>query len=331
MFGTRRALLALSALLAFPAAAAAAEFVVTPSVINETKAVFGQVESRDAVPARARIGGTVQSIKVDEGSEVTEGDVIATIVDEKIALQRQAADAKIQALASQLKNAQTDLDRSEQLLQKGSTTQSRVDQARTQVEVLTNQMAAAEAERAVIAAQSSEGVVLAPGFRPHPARPGDPGLGGTARRGDRTWSPAAATSFASPFPSAMRPRSSEGASVLVGDRPGASAPPTAMSKATGTGKLVKVYPQIQDGRVLADVEVDGLGDYFVGERTLVWIPVGKRSVVSVPARRRRHPAWRRLCPHRHRNGRHGGRRGPRRDLRRRRRAAGGSAHRPPTR
>ena len=34
--------------------------------------------------------------------------------------------------------------------------------------------------------------------------------------------------------------------------------------------------------MLADVEVDGLGDYFVGERTLVRIPVGKRSALSVP-------------------------------------------------
>ena len=281
MYGTRRALIALSALLAFPAAAAAAEFVVTPTVINETKAVFGQVESRDAVPARARIGGTVQSIKVDEGSEVTEGDVVATIVDEKIALQRQAADAKIQALASQLKNAQTDLDRSEQLLQKGATTQSRVDQARTQVEVLTNQMAAAEAERAVIAAQSSEGEVLAPASGRILRVPVT--QGSVVLPGEEIALVAGGGYFLRlALPERHAAEISEGASVLVGDRPGASASPTGISKATGTGKLVKVYPQIQDGHVLADVEVDGLGDYFVGERTLVWIPVGKRTVLSVP-------------------------------------------------
>ena len=32
----------------------------------------------------------------------------------------------------------------------------------------------------------------------------------------------------------------------------------------------------------ADVEVAGIGDYFVNERTLVSIPVGKRSVLAVP-------------------------------------------------
>ena len=48
------------------------------------------------------------------------------------------------------------------------------------------------------------------------------------------------------------------------------------------GKLVKVYPEIEGGRVLADVEVDGLGDFFAGERTLVWIPVDQRTAISVP-------------------------------------------------
>jgi len=281
MSRTRRALIALSALLALPAASAAAEFVVTPAVINETKAVFGQVESRDAVPGRARIGGTIESIKVDEGSEVAEGDVIATIVDEKIALQRQAADAKIQALASQLKNAQTDLDRAEELLKRGTTTQSQVDQARTQVEVLANQMAAAEAERAVIAAQASEGEVLAPASGRVLQVPVT--KGSVVLPGEEIALVAGGGYFLRlALPERHAAEISEGASVLVGDRPGAFASPTAMTKATGTGKLVKVYPQIQDGRVLADVEVDGLGDYFVGERTLVWIPVGKRTVLAVP-------------------------------------------------
>jgi len=39
---------------------------------------------------------------------------------------------------------------------------------------------------------------------------------------------------------------------------------------------------VEGGRVLADVEVDGLGDFFAGERTLVWIPVDQRRVIGVP-------------------------------------------------
>ena len=41
-----------------------------------------------------------------------------------------------------------------------------------------------------------------------------------------------------------------------------------------TGRIVKIYPEIDNGRVIADAEVDGLDDYFVGERVQVYAPVG---------------------------------------------------------
>jgi len=34
--------------------------------------------------------------------------------------------------------------------------------------------------------------------------------------------------------------------------------------------------------VLADAEVQNLGDYFVGERTAVWISAGKRTAFIIP-------------------------------------------------
>ena len=43
---------------------------------------------------------------------------------------------------------------------------------------------------------------------------------------------------------------------------------------------VAFYERCQ--RVIADVEVSGIGSYFVNERTLVSIPVGKRSALAVP-------------------------------------------------
>jgi RND family efflux transporter MFP subunit len=264
-------------LLSQLAVAAAGEFAVTPVEVEETKAVFGKVESRDAVPARARIGGTVREIRVDEGSEVAEGDVVAVIVDDKLALQQQAADARVQALTSQLANAKTELDRAEQLLASGNTTQARVDLARTQVEVLTNQLAAAEADRAVIAAQTAEGDVVAPASGRVLRVPITEGS--VVLAGEEIALVAGGGYFLRlALPERHAGEIVEGATVSIGDRPG----PSATGTTNGTGRLAKVYPQIEDGRVLADVEVEGLGDYFVGERTLVRIPVGKRSVLSVP-------------------------------------------------
>ena len=43
------------------------------------------------------------------------------------------------------------------------------------------------------------------------------------------------------------------------------------------GRVRLVYPEIQGGRVIADVEVAGLGDYFVGERTRVYVADGERA------------------------------------------------------
>lgn len=251
--------------------AIAGEFVVTPVVVEETKAVFGKVESRDSVLARARIGGTIREVRVDEGSVVEAGDVVAVIVDDKLAIQQQAADARLQALTSQLTNARTELDRAEELLKSGATTQSRVDLARTQVEVLTNQLAAAEADRAVIAALSAEGDVVAPAAGRVLRVPVTEGS--VVLPGEEVARIAGGGYFLRlALPERHAAEIAEGVAVRVGDRSGSGR----------EGHLVKVYPQIEEGRVLADVEVDGLGDYFVGERTLVWIPVGRRSVLSVP-------------------------------------------------
>ena len=49
-----------------------------------------------------------------------------------------------------------------------------------------------------------------------------------------------------------------------------------------TGKLVKIYPEIANGRVAADVEVSTLNADFVNARVLVEIPVATRKALLVP-------------------------------------------------
>jgi hypothetical protein len=48
------------------------------------------------------------------------------------------------------------------------------------------------------------------------------------------------------------------------------------------GTVVLVYPQIQDGRVLADATVPGVGHYFVGQRIRVWIGADDRPSYVIP-------------------------------------------------
>jgi multidrug efflux pump subunit AcrA (membrane-fusion protein) len=158
----RRTLLLVSAfgLLAMPGLAA--ELVLAPTRIVEMKAVVGRIEARDVIPARSRIGGTLVRLQVTEGERLVEGQSIATVIDDKLALQLRAAEARIRALGSEQGNVQAEYERARTLLERGAGTQQRVDALRTQQDVIRNQISAAEADKSVIIQQASEGEVLAP-------------------------------------------------------------------------------------------------------------------------------------------------------------------------
>ncbi len=278
MSRSRPPVLAVLMLLVGATTAAADEFSVETLSIPEMKAVFGQVKSRTVVPARSRTGGTIRAIHVTEGSEVEEGQVVAIVVDEKITLELDAAQARIKEVASQLDNARTELERAEQLFARGVVSQGRVDSASTQFDVATNQLTAAEAARAVIEQQAREGEVLAPAtgrVLTVPVTSGSVVLPGEAVARVATGRYYLRLSL----PERHAATIAQGSTVLLGRRGFGDA---SEAEAERQGRIAKVYPEISEGRVIADVEVEGLGDYFVNERTLVRIPVGRRSAVAVP-------------------------------------------------
>lgn len=241
------------------------------TTVTEWKAVFGRVEARDNVPARARIGGTLVEITVTEGTDVSEGQQIATIDDAKLALQLDSVEAQIDVLRSQLDNARTELTRGENLLERGVTTVQRLDALRTQVDVLTNRIEATEAEKRVIAQQAAEGAVLAP----ISGRVLDVPLtqGSVVMPGE-----AVATIGGGGFflrlavPERHANFLEEGADIQIGE-----------TGETRTGRLAKVYPQIENGRVIADVEVAGMDARYVDARVLVRLPVGETRALLIPA------------------------------------------------
>lgn len=259
--------------------ARAGDYTVSAETITEMKAVFGQVESRIVVPARARIGGSVRDISVHEGDEAKEGESLAVVVDDKIALQLDAADANIDALNSQLRNAKIEYDRAKQLRATGTGTQSRLDQARTAYNVATNQLAAARAQKAVIEQSAREGSVLAPASGRVLTVPVT--LGSVVLPGEVIARIAPGPYYLRlSLPERHASQIVQGTTVMVGER--------GLTQTNGhpvtahTGKIVKVYPEIQDGRVIADVEVPNIGDYFVKERMLVTVPVAKQTVLGIP-------------------------------------------------
>ncbi|MGE4326886.1 MAG: efflux RND transporter periplasmic adaptor subunit [Pseudodonghicola sp.] len=259
------------AVLGAASMATAAEQPVERRVITEWKAVFGRIETRDLIDARTRIGGTLVSIEVTEGSDVTEGQVIAMVHDPKLALQLQAAQGNIDALQSQLDNARTELKRGESLQDRGVITNQQLDSLRTNVSVLENQIAAAVGDKRVIEEQSAEGAVLAP-------IAGKvlnvPVTRGTVLLPGETVASIGGGGFflRLAVPERHAPFLHEGMSIRIGSH-GDGRP----------GRLAKVYPEIDNGRVIADVEVEGLSSEFVNARVLVSLPVGEHEALLVPA------------------------------------------------
>jgi len=262
-----------SALLA-QRALAADTFTVEPKTVADEKAVFATVESANVVPARARIGGTVAELAVKEGDAVKQGQMIATVGDEKLALQMKSLDAQIAGLEAQVAQAQTDLTRDEDLFARGTIPKTTLDQARTAFNVAANALKSRTAERSVIQQQVAEGSVLAPTtgrVLKVPLTAGTVILPGET----------VATIAEQNFMLRLRVPERHARFLKAGD------PVRVDSEELGAngakfGTIRLVYPQIEDGRVVADAAVSGLGDYFVGERIRVWVSAGTRESTIVP-------------------------------------------------
>jgi RND family efflux transporter MFP subunit len=280
-----RAGFSVAAALALLAQAAIAQeaFTVAPKSVADEKAVFATVESANVVPARARIGGTVVELAVKEGDSVKQGQVVATIGDEKLALQMKSLDAQISGLEAQVAQAQNDLTRAEDLFSRGTVPKTTLDQARTAFNVASNALKARTAERSVIQQQVTEGKVLAPASGRVLKVPVTTG---TFILPGETVATVAEQNFI------LRLRVPErharflkaGDSVRIdGEELGKELGKEPRKSGAQFGTIRLVYPQIEDGRVIADAAVAGLGDYFVGERIRVWVSAGERDSIIVPA------------------------------------------------
>lgn len=268
--------LLLAALLLLPAQIVCAEesFVVTPKSVADEKAVFATVESANIVPARARIGGTVASLSVQQGDRVERGQVVAVISDEKLALQLKALDAQIAGLQAQLAKVSSDLSRAKELFSRGTVAKARLDEMQAAFDVATNSLKSRIADRAVIEQRMVEGKVLAPAagrILSVPVTTGTVVVAGetVARLAEQN------------FILRLRVPERHARFLKAGDRVRIDDADLGKNVARfGTIRLV--YPQIEDGRVVADAAVTGLGDYFVGERIRVWVSAGDRISVIVP-------------------------------------------------
>lgn len=247
-----------------------APFIVQSTSVRSLTPAFGQIDSADAVAARARIGGTITDLRVREGDTVARGQLLAMVADARVPLQARADAAAASALQAQLAAAQADLARFERLHASGFYPTQRLDQQRAVVKNLADQVQAARAQRAVTVETGAQGAVTAP-------------VAGTVlrvpvRRGGVVMMGEEIALVGSTYIVKLRLPERHAGTVRVGaevsiERPDGGRQP---------GRVQRVYPALADGRVEADIETSGLQGRVFGERVRVWAPAGDRQAIVAP-------------------------------------------------
>jgi len=121
-----------------PAPLAVTYEVVTPASIPQALTAVGTLAAINRVVVSAEVGGQVTNIAFEPGTAVTKGQLLAQLND---ASER----ADLAALTAQLQLARTSLGRSKDLQQSGAGARAQLDQNQSQFEVVTANIARAEA------------------------------------------------------------------------------------------------------------------------------------------------------------------------------------------
>lgn len=264
----------LAALIALAAPAAADPLTVREEVVVDYRPVVARVEAGDTATARSRLQGVVTRLEIDEGSVVEAGAVIAVVTDETLGPQIAALGARIEALESQIRQSRGDLERAEQLFERGFYTRARLDEQRTGLEVLERNLASAEAEQRALRARRDEGQIRAPAD----ARVTAVNVveGSIVSPGEVIASFATLNGIVRlSVPERHAAQLAEGETVTL------RLPQRGGDVRTAT--IVKVYPELRDGAVIADATVQGGLKALVGERVDVLVPVGERRAIRIPA------------------------------------------------
>ena len=262
-----------AALLALAIPAAAEVIEIEEATVIDYRPVVARIEAGDTATARSRLQGVVTRLSIDEGDVVDAGEVVAVVTDDTLRPQLSAITSRAQALESQIRQAEEDLERNEGLFADGFFPKARLDEQRTGLEVLRRNLASAQAERRALAARESEGQIRAPAD----ARVTDVNVvqGSIVSPGEVIASFATLNGIVRlSLPERHAAQIAEGETVTL------RLPSRGGDVRVAT--IVKVYPELRDGAVIADATVAGGLKALVGERVDVLAPVGERRAIRVP-------------------------------------------------
>ncbi|MBI1366826.1 MAG: efflux RND transporter periplasmic adaptor subunit [Alphaproteobacteria bacterium] len=246
-------------------------FTVEEREVPDYKPLAAVLTNRDAGAARARISGTLSKLTVREGDVVKRGEIIAVVSDQRRVLEEKAAGDDVAAAEARASKANADLKRVQELFDSGVYAEARLDDAKAAARSANAQLNAARSRRDAMKEATDQGDVLALAD----GRITDAPIpeGAVVMAGD------------------IIARIATGQRVLRVELPEAEARDIHEGteiKLTSAGhgdiaKVVQVYPAIENGQIVIDIDASKFSDEFVGIRTPVLAPIGARRAIIIPA------------------------------------------------
>lgn len=255
------------------AAPAAGRLTVRPQPIADLKPVPGALTTRNMAEARARIPGTLVSLEVREGDMVRQGQLVARIKDDRLALETRAYDAQVAAAEAEAVRAQTDLSRTRTLFSRGIYAQARLDQVEAQAKSANAAVAAARAQRGASAELGAQGAILAPAAGR--VLKAQVPIGSVVMAGQSV-----ATITAGAILVRVELPEGQARALKVGDT--VQLEPEDLRGAASQGTIAQVYPAISGGQVTADVTAPNLPRDLIGQRVRAKVKIGERQALVVP-------------------------------------------------
>ena len=256
-------------------APSAGRLQVRLQTVADFKPVPATLTTRDMADARARISGTLVRLLVKAGDVVRQGQLIATVKDDRLAFQTGAYDAQVSAAAAQAAAAQADLARTRDLFSHGVYAQARLDQVEAQSKSANGALAAARAQRAASAELGAQGAVLAPASGR--VLTADVPAGSVVMPGQSI-----AKITAGPVVVRIELPEAEAQALKVGDVVQLTAED--LHGAVSQGVIAQIYPDVTAGQVTADVTALGLPQDLVGQRVRAQIKIGQRKALVISRR-----------------------------------------------
>lgn len=277
MVATRMFKLSMATLVAVAASlgALASPLSVEESVVIDYRPVVARIEAGDTATARSRLQGVVTQLAIDEGDEVAAGTIVAVVLDETLNPQLSALASRVDGLNAQINQAEEDLERNQALFEKGFFPKARLDEQRTALDVLQRTRASAVAERRALLARQNEGRIRAPAdARVTSVNVVDGAIVSPGEVIARFATLNGIVRLSLPERHAAQINEGETVTLRLPTRGGG----------VRTATIVKVYPELRDGAVIADATVQGGLKALVGERVDVLAPVGERRAIRIPDR-----------------------------------------------